>query len=216
MFAAQGILLALLARQHDRARAARGRRDARLGGGAAHLPGRDRVRDRQSPGRMGNRHPSIAPYDTFDTADGEWCSPSATTSSGSGSARSSGSQALAADARFATNAGSRRALRHAASRCWRRCWRSARARSGRALLVAAGVPCGPVRSVARSARRSAAAAREMLVRVDARDGRRHDGARRADQAVGHARLCSNRSANPGPAHRRPCSRSSGWTWARGG
>ena len=56
------------------------------------------------PGRMGNRHPSIAPYETFATRDGDIASRSATTRSSRGSATCSERPALAADERFATNA----------------------------------------------------------------------------------------------------------------
>jgi hypothetical protein len=41
-----------------------GHRDARHHGGAADLPGRDLLRDGVAPGRLGNRHPTIVPYET--------------------------------------------------------------------------------------------------------------------------------------------------------
>ena len=48
------------------------RRDARLGGGAAHLSGRHLFRDRHVPARLGNRHPTIVPYETFAASDGDF------------------------------------------------------------------------------------------------------------------------------------------------
>ncbi len=70
MFAVQGILLALVARQQS----GRGQHVdvAMLDSVAALLTYQAGIvfATGQSPGRMGNRHPSIAPYDTFDTADG--------------------------------------------------------------------------------------------------------------------------------------------------
>ena len=70
MFAAQGVLLALLARQQT----GRGQHVdvAMLDSVAALLTYQAGIvfATGASPGRLGNRHPSIAPYDTFETADG--------------------------------------------------------------------------------------------------------------------------------------------------
>ena len=56
----------------DGARPARGRRDAGRHRRAANVPGVNLFHDGRTERRMGNRHPSIAPYDTFDAADGEF------------------------------------------------------------------------------------------------------------------------------------------------
>ena len=70
MFAAQGVLLALLAREQT----GRGQHVdvAMLDSVAALLTYQAGIvfATGASPGRLGNRHPSIAPYDTFETADG--------------------------------------------------------------------------------------------------------------------------------------------------
>ena len=60
-----------IARGANGPRPARRRQPARLRRGAAHVSGQ-RVTSRpvKSPARTGNRHMTIAPYDTFDTADG--------------------------------------------------------------------------------------------------------------------------------------------------
>ena len=118
------------------------------------------------PARRGNRHPSIAPYETFRASDGFvniavgndalWralCAPSARRCA-----------ALADDARFATNAARvgapRRARRH--PRAARR--RAHRRRTGSTLLRAApAFPCGPILDVAPGAGAPAGAARDMVV-----------------------------------------------------
>ena len=54
----------------DESRPARRCRDARLHRRPAHVSGRNRLRDGTVAERMGNRHPSIAPYDTYAAKDG--------------------------------------------------------------------------------------------------------------------------------------------------
>ena len=117
-----------------------------------------------SPGRLGNRHPSIAPYDTFETArwplvlavgnDDQWVR----------FCRVAGLDALEADARFATNAGRVRdydalepSIRRALAADTRAGWT--------ARLVAAGVPCGPVRTVDETLADAQLAARGMIERL---------------------------------------------------
>ena len=101
-----------------------------------------------SPGRMGNRHPSIAPYETFAPPTARSPSRSATTRSSRGSAR-----------RSAARAGGRRALRHERARAWSTAtsWRAAleaalAGGAGRRLGGAAGrrpaCPPGPINDVA--------------------------------------------------------------------
>ena len=91
LFAAQGIMAALLARERTGARAARRHRHARHHGGAAHLPGRQLLRDRQDSAAAG-QPPSDhrAVRNLHDRRTARSSSPSATTGSGSGSARRSG------------------------------------------------------------------------------------------------------------------------------
>ena len=114
---------------------------------------------------MGNRHPSIAPYDTFETADGalvlavgnddQWgrfCSvvPDST--------RSGWIPALPptpVECGIATRSSQRSA---------RRCW-PIRAAGWTTRLVAAGVPCGPVRTVDEALHDAQLAARGMIERL---------------------------------------------------
>ena len=166
MFAYQGLLAALIAR----GRTGRGQlvdvglldcRDV-----AAHVSGRAGTWRRAiAPGRTGNRHATIAPYDTFDTADGvlvlavgnddQWrrfC----------GAAHLSG---LSADARFVTNAGRvthyadlqpavQTALRTQPTDAWVTALRDA------------GVPCGEVRGIDSALADPQVKARAMIERVE--------------------------------------------------
>lgn len=98
------------------------------------------------PQRMGNRHPSIAPYEAFATADGELVVAVGNDRQFESLCRELGCAPLAADARFATNAA--RVEHHAELVevleplfC---------ARAGAELAAAlngAGVPCGPVNDI---------------------------------------------------------------------
>jgi len=164
MFAAQGILLALLARhttgkgQHVDV--------SMLDSVAALLTYQAGIvfAEGQSPGRMGNRHPSIAPYDTFDTADGPLVLAVGNDEQWRRFCEATGLQALAFDSRFATN-GARvehydtleSLLAPVLAQRTRAQWTT--------LLVGAGVPCGPVRSVAEALADQQLKAREMLVRT---------------------------------------------------
>ena len=165
MFAAQGVLLALLAR----AQTGRGQHVdvAMLDSVAALLTYQAGIvfATGTSPGRLGNRHPSIAPYDTFETADGplvlavgnddQW---------GRFCNVVPGLDALQVDPRFATNAGRVRhydalepAIRLALLADTRAGWTTR--------LVAAGVPCGPVRTVDEALHDAQLAARGMIERL---------------------------------------------------
>jgi len=164
MFAAQGILLALLARhttgkgQHVDV--------SMLDSVAAMLTYQAGIvfAEGQSPGRMGNRHPSIAPYDTFATADGPLVLAVGNDEQWRRLCEAAGLQALASDSRFATN-GARvehydtleSLLAPVFAKRTRAEWTT--------LLVGVGVPCGPVRSVAEALADPQLQAREMLVRA---------------------------------------------------
>lgn len=147
MFAAQGIVLALLAR----VRSGRGQHvdvgmlDAAAAlltyqAGLAFTTG-------QPPQRLGNRHASIVPYDSFATSDGELVIAVGNDTQWRRFCAAIGMPQLAADARFATNdlrVLNREALQPllaaALIRKPRSAWRTA--------LNTAGVPCGSVRDVA--------------------------------------------------------------------
>jgi crotonobetainyl-CoA:carnitine CoA-transferase CaiB-like acyl-CoA transferase len=99
------------------------------------------------PGRMGNRHPSIAPYEVFETRD----RPIAVAVGNDRQFRSLcaalGRGDLAADPRFATNT-SRVAARGALAASLSETLSSRTADDWFAVLMAAGVPCGPVNDLA--------------------------------------------------------------------
>ena len=165
MFAAQGVLLALLAREQT----GRGQHVdvAMLDSVAALLTYQAGIvfATGTSPGRLGNRHPSIAPYDTFETADGplvlavgnddQW---------GRFCNVVPGFDALGGDPRFATNASRVRhydalepVIRQSLLADTRAGWTTR--------LVAAGVPCGPVRTVDEALHDAQLAARGMIERL---------------------------------------------------
>jgi formyl-CoA transferase/CoA:oxalate CoA-transferase len=164
MFAAQGVLLALMAR------ASSGRGQfvdvSMLDSVAALLTYQAGIvfATGVSPGRMGNRHPSIAPYDTFETSDGPLVLAVGNEDQWRRFCAASELEALAADVRFATNAGRvahyrelepyiREVLRRDSRAAWT------------ARLVAAGVPCGPVRTVEETLADAQLAARGMIERL---------------------------------------------------
>jgi crotonobetainyl-CoA:carnitine CoA-transferase CaiB-like acyl-CoA transferase len=165
LFAVQGILAALFARE----RTGRGQRIdiAMLDAVTALLTyqASSAFATGATPARMGNRHPSIAPYDTFDTADGEFV-----LSVGNddqfrrfcGVLREPG---LAADPRFATNTDrvqhydALRAVLTPLLRQWRRA-------DLLAALTAAGVPCSAVRSITEALADPQLAARQMIVPLE--------------------------------------------------
>ena len=117
------------------------------------------------PGRLGNRHPNLAPYETFEAADGpvilgvgseglwrEFCG-------------TLGEPELADDPRFRTNAlrvSNYEALRaHLAPRLGAR-----KVSEWLARWEAAGIPCGRVRTVAEALDNPQVTARQLLVEAD--------------------------------------------------
>jgi formyl-CoA transferase/CoA:oxalate CoA-transferase len=165
MFAYQGLLAALIARD----RTGRGQHvDVGLLDAATALLTYQASRafaTGVAPGRSGNRHQSIAPYDTFDTADGALVLAVGNDALWPRFCRVAGLDLQAADARYATNAGRvthydelRPVIATALSRRPARDWIHA--------LRAAGVPCGAVRSVVDALADPQLAAREMVVTVD--------------------------------------------------
>ena len=164
MFAAQGVLLALLSRQQT----GRGQHVdvAMLDSVAALLTYQAGIvfATGTSPGRMGNRHPSIAPYDTYETADGPLVLAVGNDEQWRLFCGVTGLDALGADARFATNPG--RVRHHEALEPLIRATLAKDTRAGwTARLVAAGVPCGPVRTVDEALADAQLAARGMIERL---------------------------------------------------
>jgi crotonobetainyl-CoA:carnitine CoA-transferase CaiB-like acyl-CoA transferase len=165
MFAVQGILAALYAREKTGA----GQRVdiAMLDAVTALLTyqASSAFATGATPGRMGNRHPSIAPYDTFAAADGDFVLAVGNDDQFRRLCDVLGSGPLAADARFRTNQdrvrhyGDLRAALEPRLASW------ARAELLGA-LTAAGVPNGAVRTVTDALADPQLAAREMIVPLE--------------------------------------------------
>jgi crotonobetainyl-CoA:carnitine CoA-transferase CaiB-like acyl-CoA transferase len=117
------------------------------------------------PGRLGNRHPNLAPYETFEAEGGYVIVGVGSEGLWTAFCAALGQPELAADARFATNA--LRVTNYDDLRA-----RLAPVFRGRAVadwlstLEAAGVPCGRVRTVAEALDGPQIAARGFLLDVD--------------------------------------------------
>ena len=165
MFAVQGILAALVAR----GRTGRGQRVdiAMLDAITALLSyqASSAFATGETPARMGNRHPSIAPYDTFSAADGEFVLSVGNDEQFRRFAEVLGRPALAEDRRFRTNAD--RVIHHevlrrelsSLLRGWRR-------DDLLAALRDAGVPSAAVRTITEALVDPQLAAREMVVPLE--------------------------------------------------
>src|ERR1700761_8024598 len=114
------------------------------------------------PGRLGSRHPSIAPFAAFATKDGHIAIAAGNDDLFARVARVAGREDLIADARFTSNpkrvnnvdalaAERENALSAKTSKEWL------------ALLEAAGVPCGPLNNVAEVMEDPQVIARNMIV-----------------------------------------------------
>jgi crotonobetainyl-CoA:carnitine CoA-transferase CaiB-like acyl-CoA transferase len=165
MFATQGILLALLARTRTRLgqQVDIGLLDATVA--LLTYQASYYFATGQPAGRMGNRHPTISPYDTFPAADGDFVLAVGNDQQWRRFCSSAGLGELADDARFATNSSRVQhydALREVVA---------ARLRTRRRsewidILKAAGVPCGAVRDVGEVLADPQLDARAMIEQVD--------------------------------------------------
>jgi crotonobetainyl-CoA:carnitine CoA-transferase CaiB-like acyl-CoA transferase len=116
------------------------------------------------PRRMGNRHPTIVPYETFEASDGEFVLAVGNDEQFLRFCRVTG-LALADDSRFTTNEARVRnydALRPEIAARLRTRTRDAWIDT----LLAAGVPCGAVRTVDEVVADPQLAAREMIASLD--------------------------------------------------
>jgi crotonobetainyl-CoA:carnitine CoA-transferase CaiB-like acyl-CoA transferase len=118
----------------------------------------------EAPGRLGNRHPTIAPYETFATMDGDLALAVGNDALWQTFCRVAELPDLAADSRFETNAlrlANYDALKPRLATVFatkpRAVWAS--------LLLEAGVPCGAVRSLDEVFQDPQTAAREMMLSV---------------------------------------------------
>jgi crotonobetainyl-CoA:carnitine CoA-transferase CaiB-like acyl-CoA transferase len=165
IFASHGIVLALLARE----RTGRGQLVdvGMLDATAALLTYQAGIffATGDSPGRLGNRHPTIAPYETFTASDGDFVIAVGNDEQWRRFCSATELGELGRDARFATNRD--RVTRYGelrpilAARLLERpraAWLEA--------LTAAGVPCGSVRSVGEVLADPQLAARDMIAQLD--------------------------------------------------
>jgi crotonobetainyl-CoA:carnitine CoA-transferase CaiB-like acyl-CoA transferase len=118
----------------------------------------------QSPGRLGNAHPNLVPYETFTTADGELAVAVGSERQWPRLCDALGLGELVMDERYATNGGRvdhRGTLRPILAA------RFARRSTGYwlAALDAAEIPCGPINDVATAFASTQAQARAMTVDV---------------------------------------------------
>ena len=165
MFAVQAILAALYARE----RTGRGQRIdiAMLDAVTALLTyqASSTFATGATPVRMGNRHPSISPYDTFAAADGDFVLAVGNDDQFRRACEVLGRGDLAADDRFRTNEGRVRngdALRAALAPLLAAWTREDLLRA----LTAAGVPNGAVRTVSEALADPQVASREMIVPLE--------------------------------------------------
>jgi formyl-CoA transferase len=101
----------------------------------------------QPPGRLGNDHPNIAPYQVLPTSDGSFIVACGNDNLFGKFAQVLGRAELAADARFATN-GKRVANRTELTRIISEITATRSMRHWLDALEAAGVPCGPINDLA--------------------------------------------------------------------
>jgi crotonobetainyl-CoA:carnitine CoA-transferase CaiB-like acyl-CoA transferase len=165
MFAAQGIAMALLAR----VRTGRGQRVdvGMLDATAALLTYQAGIyfATGNTPGRMGNRHPTIVPYEMFPAHDGDFVVAVGNDEQWRRFCAVLAAPVLADDERFATNRA--RVANYAALRPLLVERLQSRTRDEWvAALKAAGVPCGSVREVSEVLQDPHLSAREMIRTVD--------------------------------------------------
>ncbi len=165
MFAAQGVTLALLAR----ARTGRGQRVdiGMLDATAALLTYQAGIyfATGSTPGRMGNRHPTIVPYETFHAADGDFVVAVGNDEQFRRFSAIIGAESLAGDERFSTNRA--RVVHYAELRPLLADRLATRTRQEWVReLKTAGVPCGSVRDVAEVLSDPHLDARAMIETID--------------------------------------------------
>ena len=116
-----------------------------------------------APVRMGNRHPTIVPYETFSASDGEFVLAVGNDEQWRRFCEVIGAEALGAEARFATNQG--RFANYAELRPLVAAPLERRTRAEWTMaLKAAGVPCGSVRNIAEVLSDAQLEARQMMPR----------------------------------------------------
>lgn len=117
------------------------------------------------PGRMGNAHPNITPYEAFPTADGQIAVAVGSERQWARFCEAVGLAGLASDPRFLTNA-ARVRHRDALRAVLTTRFSEASTQQWLDALAAADVPCGPVRDLAAVFSDPQLLARDMVVAVD--------------------------------------------------
>ncbi len=117
------------------------------------------------PGRLGNRHPNITPYETFPTADGQIAVAVGSERQWQRFCEALGAPGLATDPRFATN-GERVRERDALRDLLVSRFVARPSAEWLEVLSASDVPCGPVRDVAEVFADPQVLAREMVATVE--------------------------------------------------
>ena len=120
----------------------------------------------QTPQRLGNAHPNIVPYQVFATSDGHIILAVGNDGQFMKFCEAAGIDALAQDARFATNAG-RVENRDALLQKLEPVISRRTASEWIAMLDPLGVPCGPINSIAQAFDEPQAAARGLAMNLDA-------------------------------------------------
>jgi crotonobetainyl-CoA:carnitine CoA-transferase CaiB-like acyl-CoA transferase len=121
------------------------------------------------PGRLGNAHPSISPYELYETGDGELVLAVGNERQFASLCEVIGAPELAADPRFATN-GDRVAHRDALRAELRRRLASAPASEWAQRLTAVRVPAGVVNDLAGAFKLARAVGLDPVVQLPAADG----------------------------------------------
>jgi len=164
LFAAQGVLAALYSRE----RTGRGQRvDVGMLDATAALltyQAGNYFTTGEAPARVGNRHPTIAPYESFATSDGELVVAVGNDDIWRRFGATIGRPDLVDDPRFRTN--KERIANYAELRRLLECEMAKRTRGDWvARFTAAGVPCGSVRQISEVLTDPQLAAREMIATV---------------------------------------------------
>jgi crotonobetainyl-CoA:carnitine CoA-transferase CaiB-like acyl-CoA transferase len=165
LFAAQGVMSALIARE----KTGRGQHVdiGMLDATAALLTYQagNYFATGEVPARMGNRHPTIVPYESFHAADGEFVIAGGNDEIWRRLCGVIGRPELADDARFRTNAD--RATRHGEVKALLEDALRTRTRAEWVReLTTAGVPCGSVREISEVLADAQIAARGMVAEVE--------------------------------------------------
>ncbi len=119
----------------------------------------------RAPGRLGNAHPTIVPYETFQTADGELALAVGSERQWPRLCEVIGLPGLATDPRFATN-GDRVEHRWELRPILARRFRARTTGEWLGVLDDAAIPCGPINDVVAAFGSPQAAARDMIVDVE--------------------------------------------------